>query len=226
MCAVCACWTSWRARSLFCQLLEPGAQQVADLFRVHLQRRQRRVQLGRDLPGHRLDHGRMPAAQHPRLHVVDEPAQLDQLDRRTQHLDQLIVLPRLRQIAQYLALIDRVDRGLQVRVGRHDDAHDVGLDLAGAPADLDPGHRRHALVADQDRNVLAFQQIDGFGPIARGQDRELVLEHVPKREQVLRLVVDVQDGICAVFIRHSRSHLARTGQLRENHDSILERPCE
>lgn len=143
--------------------------------------------------------------------------------------------PRLHQVATDLPAVDGIDRGADVRVGRHDHARGVGAESASAFAELDSGHARHALVGDEHCDLLAPQDVERGFRRARGQDAELTLEGVRERAQELGLVIDVEDEVTVIVAKHldcaplardePTSCLAESSQRRaqeRQHGSVLE----
>ena len=128
--------------------------------------------------------------------------QVEPLDRVLQHAADLLRVPRLGDVAIDLAEVDRLDQHVDVGERGEDDADRVGLARAHLAQQLDAGHLRHALVGDDDRDLLAVEDAERLGATARGQDVERLAEVEPERVEVVLLVVDDQDGIALHVERH------------------------
>ena len=129
------------------------------------------------------------------------------LPRRQQVLDdreELLLgrVPRLEQVVVQRDLVDRRDRRLGVGVGGQQDALGVGHELARLDEVLRARHRRHALVGDEHRDLVAAreqlaQQVQRLGAGARAQDPEALAEAAPQVARDGRehggLVVDRED---------------------------------
>jgi len=82
------------------------------------------------------------------------------LPRRQQVFDDRVELflwrvPRLEQVVVERDVVDRLDRRLGVGVGGEQHALCVGHELARLEQVLRPGHRRHPLIGDQHRDLVA-----------------------------------------------------------------------
>ncbi len=93
------------------------------------------------------------------LQLGDQPVLLDDqvvvLDGLADHGPQLVGIPGLGEVAEDVALVDRVDHGPDVGVGGEQQPGRLGTDDLGLPQQLDARHPRHPLVG-QDR-------VDGLG---------------------------------------------------------------
>ena len=112
-----------------------------------------------------------------------------ELDR----LAQLLRRARLRQKTEHLALVDRAFDGVEVRVARQQDAHGSRRERANLRQHLDARHLRHAVIGDDDVDVLVADDVERFGAVRREEQIELAPEHDPHRVQHALLVVDEQE---------------------------------
>ena len=129
------------------------------------------------------------------------------LPRRQQVLDDRVQLllgrvPGLEQVVVEVDLVDGLDRGLGVGVGRQQHALGVGHELARLDQVLGPGHPGHALVGDQQRDLLAardelLQRAQGLGAGGRAHDPVALAEPPAQvagdRGEHGGLVVDADD---------------------------------
>ena len=81
------------------------------------------------------------------------PGREEVLDDREELL--LGRVPGLEQVVVEIDLVDRLDRGLGVGVGGEEHALGVGHELARLDEVVGTGHAGHALVGDQQRDLLA-----------------------------------------------------------------------
>ncbi len=149
------------------------------------------------------------------------PGREQVLDDREQLL--LGRVPGLEQVVVERDLVDRGDRGLGVGVGGQQHALGVGDDRARLHEVLGARHPRHALVGDQQRDVVPAraqlaQDLQRLSSGARAQDAEALAEATPQvardgRED-RRLVVDCKDrGGARVWApRRGRPHHPPSGE--------------
>jgi hypothetical protein len=98
---------------------------------------------------------------------------------------------------------------VSIAVGCHQEAHGLRIELVHAREEIDPGHARHPVIGQDQRHRLGVDQLEPALARVRRQDRELPAEHQLEDAEVLRLVVDVEDGVLAVVEQaiRLRSHV-------------------
>ncbi len=114
-----------------------AAGQVGDLLHTHLERGQVVVELVGELGVDRIRRRLLAGAQEANLHVAHGALDVHQLDGRLEHLREALGAERLGDVARDLAPVDGVDGGVQVGIGRDDDADGLGAQLASPLAQLD-----------------------------------------------------------------------------------------
>ncbi|MNC18219.1 hypothetical protein D3C75_661160 [compost metagenome] len=114
-----------------------------------------------------------------------------------------LLVPRLGQVAEDAAVVERIDRGVQVGVAGEQDAQAVRGDLAGLGEKLRAAHLRHALVADDDLHRLALQAFQRAQRVAFGEHVVLAAELHGQAAQDAFFVVDEEDAGRGVHVRHS-----------------------
>ena len=111
-------------------------------------------------------------------------------------------IPRLQQVVVERDLVDRRDRRSRVGVGGQQHALGVGDDRAGLHQEVRAGHHRHALVGEQQGDLVAAraqlrEDLERLGARARAQDPVALAEAAPQvardRRQHDGLVVDGDD---------------------------------
>ena len=111
-------------------------------------------------------------------------------------------VPWLQQVLVELDLVDCPDRDVGVRIGRQQDALGVRLEWKRLDEELGAGHRRHALVDEEQRHrfVALGQLADDLERIGRGAGADdAVVVGVPRAQVALdgpkdgRVVVDGED---------------------------------
>ena len=76
--------------------------------------------------------------------------------------DQLVILPWLGDIAEYLTLVDRIDHGGQIGIPGQQNPRGVARQLLGFLKKLHAGHFRHALIGQDDVDAVASENIQRF----------------------------------------------------------------
>ena len=102
------------------------------------------------------------------------------------------VVPRLADEAVDLAVVDRADDRREVGVTGEQDAHAARRDVARLPQQIDAGHDRHALVADDDVHLVAAQEVERLVAVGGREHVIAVAEQRLQRGQDALLVVDHQ----------------------------------
>ena len=210
-----------RPPRVIAELEERVAELLLEDLRVEVERVQHVVQLVRDL---RLDRarraGRHLAEQLP-LELAHEAPLAGELHARVQHLEQLLVLEGLGEVAVHGAAVDGVDGRLHVRVGREDHPERPRVAPAHALAEGDAGHAGHALVRQEDRGLEPLRELlERLLAGGGGDEVEVVLEDVGEGHAVGGLVVDVEDRRARLRAAHGRppprtySPLSSTASLR------------
>src|SRR5690606_19370106 len=128
--------------------------------------------------------------------------QVEALDRVLQHAAHFLRVPRLRDVAVDLPEVDRLDEHVDVGERGQNDSDRVGLPVAHPAKQLDARHLRHALVGDDDRDVLVLEDAERLGAARRRQDVERLPEVEPEGVEVVLLVVDDEDRIALHVERH------------------------
>ncbi len=73
---------------------------------------------------------------------------------------------------------------------------------------LDTGHLRHPLIADDDvRRATRFDQAEGFGSRLRALHPPIVFQQSLKHDEVLRLIIDQEHAIAAQRFNPERDNL-------------------
>ena len=133
------------------------------------------------------------------------------LDHRVELL--LRRVPGLEEVVVERRLVDRRDRGVRVGVGGEQHALRVGEDRPGLRQVLRALHPRHALVGDQERDLLAppaqlVQRLERLRAGRRPHDAVVLAEALAQITgdggEDRRLVVDGDDGGTAGGGRHAR----------------------
>ena len=129
---------------------------------------------------------------------------LPRVEKIVDHREQTFLrrIPRLRQIVIEVRFVDRLDRGLDIRIGREQHAPGQRVELARGGEQLVSQHAGHALIADhhRERVAAALQLADGVERLLSGAGAQHgVLLPIPAAEvaahgrQHLRIVVDDED---------------------------------
>jgi len=129
-----------------------------------------------------------------------DPVREEVVDDRVQLL--LGRVPRLQQVLVELDVVDGPDRDIGVGVGGQQDALGVGLEWERLDEELGAGHRRHALVDEEQchRLVALGQLANDLERVGRGSGADdAVVVRVPRAQVALdgpedgRVVVDGED---------------------------------
>ena len=184
-------------------LVERRSKAPSVLVRVRIEPGVRHL-VARQEVADRVAARRPSAAQQPQplecRTVAGDPVREQVVDDRVQLL--LGRVPRLQQVLVELDLVDRPDRDVGVGVGRQQDALGVGLEWERLDEELGAGHRRHALVDEEQRHRLVAlgQLADDLERIGRGSGADdAVVVGVPRAQVALdgpedgRIVVDGED---------------------------------
>jgi len=108
---------------------------------------------------------------------------------------QLFGLPGLVDVAVDPALVDGADQRADVRVAGEHHADRPWVALDGALQELDAGHDRHHLVGDDQRHVLALEDLEPLGAGAGAQHPVVVLEGELQRLEDRLLVIDDENRV-------------------------------
>ena len=117
---------------------------------------------------------------------------VEALDRLREHALHFLGVPRLGDVAVHVAEVDRLDQHVDVGEGGEDDADGVGAHRARRLEELEARHLRHALVGDDHRHVVLFEERERLVAGAGRMDLEDALEVEAEGVEVVRLVVDDQ----------------------------------
>ena len=125
-------------------------------------------------------------------------AQRDQLvvprDRAEHRRAQLLVLERLVEEAEDLALVDAVDRGLERALAGEQDPHGLGADASRLAGELRAGHLRHVVVGHQHRDLFLRDRRERVRCGQRAPDVQLLaLEAAHDGGEHRLVVVDAHD---------------------------------
>jgi hypothetical protein len=102
-----------------------------------------------------------------------------------------------------VTVIDRLDRLVDVGVGRRDHAHDVRPTRFRAGAQFHTTRPGHSLIGDQHDHVLVgLEDLQRLVGATGGEHVELVVHRVAEGDQVVRLIVDEQHGVLASIEAH------------------------
>ena len=107
---------------------------------------------------------------------------------------QLLAVPRLGDVAVDAPEVDGLDQHVDVGEGGDDDADGVRADRAQGLQQVQAGHARHALVGHDDRDVFRAGQLQRLLAAVGQPQGEHLAEVEAERVQVVRLVVDDEDG--------------------------------
>ena len=111
----------------------------------------------------------------------------------TNHGFQLFRLPGLGDVAEDMALVDRVDDGVDIGVSGEEEPRGLRADGLRPMEDLHAGHAGHPLVREDHGDLgVGLEVLDGLGPAVAGHDLVLDPEQVVDRVQDFLLVVDHQ----------------------------------
>ena len=129
------------------------------------------------------------------LELGEEPVLLhDQvvpLDGLTDDDFELFGVPGLGDVAEDVALVDRVDDGVDIGVSREQEPGRLGADGPRLLEDLDAGHAGHPLVGEDHGDVgRGLEVLEGLRPALAGDDLVLDPEQVVDGTKDFRLVVD------------------------------------
>ena len=70
--------------------------------------------------------------------------------------------PRLYDEPVDLSLVDGLDDRVEAEHGGDEDAGGVGLELLGVGQEIQPGHPRHLIVGDDDRERLRLENLEAL----------------------------------------------------------------
>lgn len=104
----------------------------------------------------------------------------------------IIRIPRLCNVPEDVALVDRVDHGPDVRVAGKDHAGRVRVLRLNLREQLHTGHLRHALVRHDDVDVVRLEDVQGLGRAVAAVDVEVHPQQRSQRPQDFGLVIDEQ----------------------------------
>ncbi len=121
------------------------------------------------------------------------------LDRTLHREPHIIRLPRLRDIAVDVAVIDRFAEDLRVTVGGDQNSQHAGVEFTHLAKELDAFDAGHLLIRQHHRDGMLSEQLEPLLRARRGQNREVAPERQLKYPKIVLLVVDVEDRIFAVI---------------------------
>ena len=115
---------------------------------------------------------------------------------RALHVEpQLVGLPRLRDEAVDPPFVDRAREGSDVRVAREHHADRLRVALDRLLEELDTAHRGQHLVGDDERDVLALEDLEPLFTAGRREDAVIGSERQLEGLEDRRLVVDDEDAV-------------------------------
>ncbi len=182
-----------------------GHIKARDLLRLHTQRLDGRAGRAVDpvkaepalqclaLPAHRLLGGRAELL-HLQRHPLMLALKLEQARAGADRHQQLVRMPGLGQKLIDARVIDRADDIVGIGIARDDHADRLRPALAHLAEQLDPGHPRHALIAQHDLDPLIPENAQRFLARAGAVNVELVLERHLHRFERTGLVIHDEDG--------------------------------
>ncbi len=105
-------------------------------------------------------------------------------------------IPRLADVFVNRAAVDGGNRGVEVRVGRDEDAQDARAQLPGAFEQPDAFFAGHPLVGQQQADFVGvlFEQLEAVLRVRGGEHAEIVAEGALEILQRFFLVIHVEDG--------------------------------
>ena len=108
---------------------------------------------------------------------------------------EFIGFPRLVHIPVDMPIIDGLDRRFRVREAGQDDADRLWIAVVNLAQEFDPGHPRHALVRDHNRDRLVLRHdLERLGGIGSRQNLVEIHERKGHRFKDGLLVIDDQDS--------------------------------
>ena len=116
-----------------------------------------------------------------------------QADRLADDDRQFVHVPRLVDEAEDFALIDRRQYRLQIGITGQQNPHRPRCDAPRRLQHFDPGHARHALIADDDVEIVLADQRHRRLAAAGGENVEVTPQQPVQCPQDARFVVDAED---------------------------------
>ncbi len=110
-----------------------------------------------------------------------------------QDLDQLIRIPRLRDVAIQADVVDGIDDRPDIGIAGEHDADRFGMLRLDAVHQLDPRHLRHPLVGHDHVNRVLLEDFQRLAAALGGVQLELAPQQALQRVEDLRLVIHQQD---------------------------------
>ena len=131
------------------------------------------------------------------LELLDEAAvlaeEVETLDRVAENSADLFGVPGFGDVAVDPPVVDRLDEDIDICEGGENDADGVGAGRLCRLQKLEPGHFRHPLVGDDDRDVVIFEELEGLGTALGAENCERPLKVEAEGVEVVLLVVDDED---------------------------------
>ena len=105
----------------------------------------------------------------------------------------LLIAPRFVQEAVHLAVVHGIDDGGEIGKAGQQNADAIRRNLFRLPQEVNAGHLRHPLVADDDVNAMLLQDRERSTAGSRREDLILVAKERSERVEDSLLVVDEKD---------------------------------
>ena len=134
-----------------------------------------------------------------RLQLGDQPLpfgeQLKLLGPLAEDPFELSGIPGFEDVAEDVAFVDGVDHRLDVGVPREEHSDCVGLEPSGMAQELITRHAGHALVGEDQVDLLMAEDLQPLGTTAGRQDTKRPMEQMAQALEHIHFVVHDQQGV-------------------------------
>ena len=120
-------------------------------------------------------------------------------------LQQVVVVPGLRDVLVNGTGIDRVHQRFHVSVSREEDPDGLLPKFCRFDEEFEPRHLRHPLVADYCGEIVLKDKFEGLSTAPRGDDRVMPREKPLQRPQIRGFVIDNEYLVIHIVCGKARS---------------------